>query len=108
MSCRCSDIRDCHRDITKLSRAIEYLNRFPYAAEQMTEHAETLGREVVSCVDTDRNDAFQKGASQLGSPANRIIVDVIRKIKSEINHLSSCLSSMESEDESYHDDDDDD
>lgn len=108
MSCRCSDIRVLNRDIRRLRQAADCLSRLPSVTDSLSETAHRLATSISRSLDTQTSNELYGGAGRVGSVTLTAFTDAKQLIDGQIQSCEQTLSSMEREDESYHDDDDDD
>lgn len=106
MSCRCSDISRCERDIETLSDMISMLNYMYYddndCYSSMTEIATNNGQSIRPY---NIHDTIEK-EGKLHRACMDKREEAYNRCVSELERLYDRLSSMESEDYYYHEDDD--
>ncbi len=109
MSCRCNDIRQCNRDISKLCQIIDRIQRLSGGKNALI----SIENEICSI----ENEAYELNGQIRGSIKAKLtkneaefdeaIHEYVRYLDGEVEQLESELRYMEQEDEDYHNDDDD-
>jgi len=109
MSCRCSDIRNCGKDIRKVENARKYFEKVCHVNEyKVKTHLDNLELNHTLCITPDNINVLSEVMLQSSDACKQEARSLLDDCNRELANLRSELSSMEDEDEDYHDSEDDD
>lgn len=107
MSCRCSDIRKCGKDIRKIENARNYFDKVCRVNEyNIKTHLDNLELNHTLCITPDNIDVLSEVTIQSNDVCRQEARSLLEDSNRELANLRRELSYMEDEDEDYHDDDD--
>lgn len=102
MSCRCSDIRKCNHDISSIRDIISYLNKINNIEKKVEDEYVELSVLSRRTFISDNMVILNKKQNELNEPIKESVPNLITKCNEKISSLQRELSSMRSEDRSYH------
>jgi len=110
MSCRCSDIRNCNRDLSVLHSALRQIGAICRSCGELQQDQERIQNWEFQAFELDSNvrESDRQKLMKREAQAKEEMEKSERAVEQLISRLERELSHMEREDERYHDDDDDD
>jgi|GEM_PF-263999 len=110
MSCRCSDIRNCSRDLSVLHSALRQIGTICRSCGELQQDQERIQNWEFQVFELDSNvrESDRQKLMKREAQAKEEMEKSERAVEQLISRLERELSHMEREDERYHDDDDDD
>ena len=109
VGCRCSDIRTCNREIRKMQGIISNARQYKASCQVQLDEYKDIILEANTSYELQDGlwaELLNKVSRQIDN-AEESIEEFQHELEKGLRRLREELSDMESEDDSYHDDDDD-
>lgn len=102
MGCRCSDMRKCTRDISRVTKIQEILSSIRSLNEDVSDALNNLRSCSAKAFSTINMNELQSEEIKLNEDIKEIVPDLISKCIKKEEELRRRYRSMKSEDRSYH------
>lgn len=107
MSCRCSEIAKCNKDISTLNKMINELTQLEQEDISINKNLDSFAEASGECITPQNINELMSCEKKLNKPISNLRSQMLGDCVSERDRLKKVCKSLESEDTDYHSEEED-